>query len=124
MFDQLRIIDRENVSIRGFDIDHQVSRLGGDWIDARRKFCSVIQIDRSRCFFRIAEARSIKNHLTLIACSEEGETFLRGRTLESKKAITIDSRITEKQLLQLVAAHAFHRITPEAFDGSDHAHGK
>jgi hypothetical protein len=42
-----------------------------------------------------------------------------GRALKRKDAIAIDAGITDEQFVELFAAHAFHWVTPETFDGGN-----
>src|SRR5436190_11378980 len=118
--DQSRVINRESFPVGRFDIDHQVV-----WGSVKRgsvMFFSVAQVDRSRRFLRISEARAVTNHLTLIATGEKREAVRVRRTRESEEAIAINSRVTDEHFIQVFAAHAFDRITPKAFHFSNDAH--
>src|ERR1043166_960947 len=80
------------------------------------------QIARLGGFFRMTEARTILDHLAFIASGEKRESFPIGGTFKSKKTITINTCITDEELAQFLAAHAFDWITPKAFDCSNCAH--
>src|SRR6266536_3306064 len=70
----------------------------------------------------MTESRPISQHLALFPSGQVWKSLWTGRTLEGKKAITVDSRVPREHLVQLLAAHAFDRIAPKAFHCSDDAH--
>src|SRR2546428_3188670 len=122
MVDQSRVVDRDSFSIRRLDVDHQLRGVSRKRIHSRRQFLRISQISGARCFVRIAEAGPVSNHLTLFAAGEKRKAFSTGRTLESKKAIAINSCVAGEHFSQLLSAHTFDRITPKAFHCSDRAH--
>src|SRR6266849_9104685 len=70
----------------------------------------------------MTESSPIPYHLALFPSGQIGKSLWTGRTFEGKKAIAVDSRVPREHLVQLLAAHAFYRITPKAFHCSDDAH--
>jgi predicted enzyme related to lactoylglutathione lyase len=70
----------------------------------------------------MAEARLVLNHAALLASGEIRKALWASRALESKKAIAVNSGIACEHFVHLLAAHAFHRITPKAFYFSDDTH--
>src|SRR6266700_3169805 len=70
----------------------------------------------------MTESRAISQHLALFPSGQVWKSLWTGRTLEGKKAITVDSRVPREHLVQLLAAHTFHRVAPKAFHCSDDAH--
>src|SRR5436190_24256166 len=93
MVDQSRVVDRNSFSIWRLDIDHQLDGVSRERINSRRQTFRISQINRLRRFARIAEARPVSNHLTLLAAGEIWKALSTGRILESKKAIPINSCI-------------------------------
>src|SRR5437899_5000729 len=122
MVDQSRVVDRNSFSIWRLDIDHQLDGVSRERIYSRRQTFRISQINRARRFVRIAEARPVSNHLTLLAAGKKRKAFSTGRTLESKKAIAVNSCVAGEHFSQLLSAHTFDRITPKAFHCSDRAH--
>src|SRR5205807_7595244 len=101
---------------------HQLCRIGRDGIYSGRHAFRLGQINRAGGFVWVTESRPISQHLALFPSGQEWKTFRTGRTLEGKKAIAVNSRVPREHLVQLLAAHAFDRITPKAFHSSDDTH--
>ena len=120
--DQRGIVYCHRLSGWGFDVDHQVVRVGVKRRYARREAVSLHLVDRPCCFFGVSEPRLVSQHLALLASGEKGKSFWTGRTGESKKAVAVNSGVAGEHLVQLFAAHTFHRITPKAFHCSDDGH--
>src|SRR5207237_10909216 len=76
-----------------------------------------------RCrFFGVSELRLVSQHLAVVWSGEKRKSLWTGRTGESKKAVAVNSGVAGEHLVQLFAAHTFHRITPKAFHCSDDGH--
>src|SRR5439155_3903269 len=80
------------------------------------------QVDRTRSFVGVTEARTILQKSPLLARCKIWESFGTRGTSKSEEAITIDSGETCKSFIQLFAAHAFNGIPPEALHFSDDTH--
>src|SRR5436190_14760238 len=119
-FDQSGIINPKRLSVWSLNIDHQLFEIGRERI---RVFALCLgQIDRAGGFVRKSEARTILQQLSLLASCQVWESLVIRRASEGKEAIAIDSRITRKSFIQLFAAHALNRVTPEAVNFSDDVH--
>src|SRR5438270_2768675 len=121
-FDQLRVVDRERFPRRRLDIEHQLVRLGIYRSRSRRQGFGVAEINRARGFIGPTEPWSIAQHLALISRSEKRKAFSARGAREGKKPVAVNAGVADEELVQLFAAHALHRVTPQAFDGPDHSH--
>jgi hypothetical protein len=70
----------------------------------------------------MAKPGAIQQQLFLLPSGQVRESLRTSGTPESKEAIAVDTRKAEERLFQLLAAHAFNRIAPEAVDLSHGAH--
>ena len=81
------------------------------------------QIHGARSFVRITKPGPILQKSSLLARREIRKSRGTCRTFEGKDAVAINSGVTCKRFIQLLAAHALDWITPKAFHFSDDAHG-
>src|SRR5436309_2004497 len=121
--DQGRVVDRESFSIWRLYVDHQLSRSGGDGIYTGWHAFRLGQIDRTGSLVRVTESRPISQHLALFPSGQVRKRLWTGGTFEGEKAIPVNSRVSGEHFLQLFTTHAFDRVAPKAFHGSDRTHG-
>src|SRR5207237_10428866 len=111
--DQRGIVYCHRLSGWGFDVDHQVVRVGVKRSYARREAVSLHLIDRPCRFFGVSEPPLVSQHLALLASGEKGKSFWTGRTGESKKAVAVNSGVAGEDLAQPVRHSAVQRMTPK-----------
>src|SRR5271165_4562043 len=70
----------------------------------------------------MAKPGAIQQQLFVLPSGQVRESLRTSGTPESKEAIAVDTRKAEERLFQLLAAHAFNRIAPEAVYLSHGAH--
>jgi hypothetical protein len=70
----------------------------------------------------MAETRAIEQHLVPFPPGEIRKSNRRRDAFEGEKPIAVDAREADKDLPQRLAAHALHRVAPEAFDLTDDTH--
>src|SRR5258706_5774462 len=122
--DQCGIIDPEHFSRWRLDIDGESRCVGKKRVYTRRHALSLPQIGRFCSSVRMAEARSIQQHLFLLPPGQVREALGRSRAPESKEAVAVDTREPNEGLFQFLAAHAFDRIAPEAVYLSHDTHSQ
>src|SRR5262249_30949663 len=112
--DQRGIIDLERLSRWRRDIDGEIRRVGKKRIWARRHAFSLPQTGRFCSSARMAEVRSVQQHLFLLPPGQIREARGCSGAPEGKEAVAVDTRKPNEGLFQFLAAHTFHRVAPEA----------
>src|SRR5438034_8739077 len=105
-------IKRQRFSTWGLNINHQLWRGGREWICAHT--LRFGQVNGTRRFIGMAEARTVLQKFLLLAGCQIGESLWARRTSEGKKAIAINSGETCKSFIQFLTTHALDGVTPKA----------
>ena len=119
---QCRIVDRQNLAVGKFDIDHEGIDTGIEGREAGRfsqRLGKVGGLGRSH---GIPEAGTKEQHATLFPRRQPGKSGARLITAENSDPVTVDAGKPQPGPFQFFARHALDRIAPQAFDTTDHAH--